>query len=233
VTHPLLELQAADTLTDQLHHRRSHLPEQAAVDAARAELEIAGGKRQTLQRRLDELEQVIARSEQRAHEIDLHRARLDKQMKTIIAPREAEALQHEIATLNERRSELDDAELEALEEQSQIVDEMVLAAESDPALQSAFDAASEIAAEATASIDAELESIAARLQNLRDGVDPALLRRYDEIRRNQVVAAAALTGRRCDGCYMDLSASEIDDVREAAAGSGLADCPHCGRILVL
>ena len=41
MTHPILELQAADTLADQLRHRREHLPEQdeAAVEALEGELD--------------------------------------------------------------------------------------------------------------------------------------------------------------------------------------------------
>jgi hypothetical protein len=34
VSHPLLDLQAVETLVDQLRHRRHHLPEQADLDAA-------------------------------------------------------------------------------------------------------------------------------------------------------------------------------------------------------
>ena len=41
MSQALLDLQAADTLADQLRHRRGHLPEQAAVDAAQAELDAA------------------------------------------------------------------------------------------------------------------------------------------------------------------------------------------------
>jgi predicted dithiol-disulfide oxidoreductase (DUF899 family) len=45
-------------------------------------------------------------------------------LKTVIAPREAEALMHEIAVLNERREALDDGELSALEEQAETEDDL-------------------------------------------------------------------------------------------------------------
>ena len=61
----------------------------------------------------------------------------------------------------------------------------------------------------------------------------ALLRRYDQLRKQNVVAAAALNGSRCEGCHLDLSAAELDDVRAQARAGGLADCPQCGRLLVV
>jgi predicted nucleic acid-binding Zn-ribbon protein len=233
VTHPILELQAADTLADQLRHRRQHMPEQAQVDASRSAHRDWEVRRDGLRRQLDELDAAISRSEAESHEIDLHRARLERQLKTVIAPREAEALMHEIAVLNERRGELDDTELGALEDQARIDDELVAHLGDQAALETAMSLADDAAAVAAAQIDEELAGIASRHDALRSAVDAALLRRYDELRRLHVVAAAALNGHRCEGCHLDLSAGEIDDVRAVASGGELPNCPHCGRLLVV
>jgi predicted nucleic acid-binding Zn-ribbon protein len=233
VTHPILELQSADTLADQLRHRREHLPEHDEVNAARGHLTDWERRRDGLRRRLEELEGVISRSESDSHAIDLDRARLEKQLKTIISPREAEALMHEIALLNERRGGLDDAELTALEEQAEIDDDLSAHADAEDGLRSALAVAEDTAAQASAEIDAQLAEIDARHDELRAAVDPVLLKRYDQLRSQQMVAAAALHGSRCEGCYLDLSAAEVDEVRAAARDGGLADCPQCGRILVV
>lgn len=233
MTHPILELQAADTLADQLRHRREHLPEQDEVAAARGRHADWERRRDGLRRRLEELESVISRSESESHAIDLDRARLEKQLKTVIAPREAEALMHEIALLNERRGALDDTELTALEEQAEIDDDLSAHASAEDGLLSALAVAEEAAAQASAQIDAQLAEIQGRHDELRAAVDPALLKRYDQLRSQQMVAAAALHGSRCEGCYLDLSAAELDEVRAAARNGGLADCPQCGRILVV
>lgn len=233
MTHPILELQAADTLADQLRHRRQHLPEQGDVDAARGRHTDWERRRDGLQRRLAELEGVISRSESDSHAIDLDRARLEKQLKTVISPREAEALMHEIAVLNERRGQLDDAELAALEEQAEIDDDLTAHATAEDGLLSALAGADETAAQASAEIDAQLADIERRHDGLRAAVDPALLARYDQLRTQQMVAAAALHGSRCEGCHLDLSAAELDEVRAAARDGGLADCPQCGRMLVV
>lgn len=234
MSHPVLELQAADTRADQLQHRRRHLPEQQAVDTAKAALHAWQREVDALTRTLDELDRAIAESESQSAALDEQRQRLERQMKTIIAPREAEALQHELATIAERRSQLDDGELEALEEQSRVDDELTERRRLEPELRGALEAASAAAGAATAEIDRELTDLAARHPELRSEVDPALLDRYDQLRRMHVVAAAALKGTRCDGCHMDLSASELDEARAAAAsGDGVTDCPQCNRLLVI
>jgi uncharacterized protein len=233
VTHPILELQAADTLANQLRHRRDHLPEQEQLAEARSRHADWERRRDVLRRRLAELESVISRAESESHEIDVQRTRLEKQLKSVFSPREAEALMHEIALLNERRGGLDDAELSALEEQADIDDDLSGHAEAEDGLTSAVAVAEEAAAQAAAQIDAELADIESRHEALRAAVDAGLLEKYDQLRGHHVVAAAALHGNRCEGCYLDLSAVELDEVRAAARDGGLADCPHCGRLLVL
>ena len=233
MTHPILELQAADTLANQLRHRRDRLPEQEQLAEARSRHADWERRRDVLRRRLAELESVISRAESESHEIDVQRTRLEKQLKSVFSPREAEALMHEIALLNERRGGLDDAELSALEEQADIDDDLTAHAEAEDGLTSAVAVAEEAAAQAAAHIDTELADIESRHEALRAAVDAGLLEKYDQLRGHHVVAAAALHGNRCEGCYLDLSAVELDEVRAAARDGGLADCPHCGRLLVL
>ena len=190
-------------------------------------------QRDALRGRIAELEATIGRTEAESHEIDTHRARLDKQMKTIISPREAEALQHELALLAERRSGLDDVELEALEEQSAIDDQIAAAALEEQPLTDAVGAATELALAAEAQIEADLAGIAASLDALRAAVPADLLARYDQARKQQMVAAAELQGHRCSGCHLDLSPGEVDIVKDATASDGIADCPNCNRLLVI
>ncbi len=232
MSHPILELQAAETMADQLKHRRQNLPEREQVQAARNELFRWDQSRALMHQRLDELGAQIEKSEAESHDIDKHRTKLEAQMKTVIAPREAEALQHEIATLNERRGSLDDAELGAMEEQTRIEDELTTLLGQEHALRSVLSACDATMSAAELDIDGELERIAGRLDGLRAKVDAGVLKRYDRLRQHFVVAAATLAGSRCEGCHLDLSAHEVDDVKDEIASSGVGDCPQCGRILL-
>ena len=56
---------------------------------------------------------------------------------------------------------------------------------------------------------------------------------YEELRaRKDGVGVAELQGRTCAGCRLELTAIELEQVREDVA-EGLARCEQCGRILVL
>jgi predicted nucleic acid-binding Zn-ribbon protein len=230
---PLLDLQSADTSADQLRHRRERLPERDAVQMAQDALNELEGRRLAFHGRLDGLAADVERAEAESHTIDEQRERLLKQLKTVIAPREAEALQHEITTLNERRSALDDAELEALEEQSNLEDELSLVLDEQPTLQSRLTEAESVLAVASADLESELSGLEAQLPTLRSAVSAEVLSRYDGRRKHDMVAAARLVGHRCEGCHIDLSAHEVDDVKDAIAEGGYADCPQCGRLLVI
>lgn len=233
MTHPILELQAADTMADQLRHRRDNLPEREQLQATKNALVRWNEARMVTRKRVEELGETIERAEADSVEIDGHLERLNRQLRTVIAPREAEALQHEIAILRQRRSELDDVELAALEDQSRADDELAALLEQEGALTEAFMAADQESTAAEADIDGELARIESRLEMLRAGVDKKVLKRYDRLREQHLIAAATLSGSRCDGCHLDLSAAEVDIVKDSAAKGGLADCPQCGRLLAL
>jgi predicted nucleic acid-binding Zn-ribbon protein len=234
MSNPVLELQAADTMADQLRHRRETLAERERVQATKNALLRWNEARTTVRRRIDELTTEIERIEKDSAALDKQRERLGAQLRTVIAPREAEALQHEIATLTARRGEFDEAELTAMEEQTRLEAELAGLLEQEEPLTAEYLAAEGALAAAEADIDGELARISDRLGGLRGAVDKTVLKQYDRLRKNSVVAAAGLTGTRCDGCHLDLSAAEIDEVRaDAAKRDGVAECPQCGRILVL
>jgi predicted nucleic acid-binding Zn-ribbon protein len=228
MTHPLIELQAADTMSDQLRHRRENLAERDALNA----LVRWDQSRTLIRKRIEELNDIVEAAERESAEIDKHRTKLQAQLRTVIAPREAEALQREIAVLSDRRSQSDDAELAAMDEQSRLETELADVLAQEPTLRDTYLAADAVLTAATRDIEGELSRIADRLAGLRAAVEPPLLARYDRLRQHHVVAAAVLVGARCDGCHMDLSAAEVDTVRDDTKAGKVAECPQCGRMLV-
>jgi hypothetical protein len=231
MTEELLALQAVDTTADQLTHRRSHLPELADATAARAARADWERRRDEIGRQLDELTAEIDSAEHDTGLIDRHRDRLNAQLRTVIAPREAEALQHEIKTLSDRRSALDDRELSALEQQAELDDQRATHLGLEPTTSAALEAAESALAAAIAEIDQQLAELGEQRAALRAGVPAQLLARYDSLRAALGVAVARLVGTRCDGCHLDLSAAEVDAIK-AVDRTELADCPQCGRLLV-
>ena len=233
VARQLTELQHLDTQSDQLKVKRERLDERerfAAVTGQLADWERVHLAHRT---RLDELEAVIERAEADGVTTLADRDRLEAQMKTVIAPREAEALMHEIDTINERRDELDDVELAALEEQSTIDDQLTEHLTREAALRGAVGAADAALAQACADIDSEVSDLASRRDEAAGVLSPAVLSHYEAVRSSNGVAVAALRGAQCTGCHLDLSAAEIDTAKDEAADAGYTDCPQCGRMLIV
>lgn len=229
----VLALQAVDTEADQLALQRGRHPLREELAAQTEQLKQWERRRSALRERIDELGAAIEEAEQRGAELSGHKTRLERQMRTVIAPREAEALMHEIATIDSERDELDMQELEALEEQAQRDDELAEHLRSEESIRSAARQADEAVAEAVADIDRQLTTLDERRAGLRGGVSDSLLATYDRKRAALGVAAAQLVGRQCQGCHLDLSAAEVDTVKEEAAATGVTDCPQCGRLLVI
>jgi predicted nucleic acid-binding Zn-ribbon protein len=231
--HDLLSVQRTDIAIAQANHRLVHLPE---IDGRRVAMEnlaaLVARRAEATDRHADSVT-AFARAEQRTAEIDVVVARLEGQLKTVIAPREAEALQHEIAALREERSALDDealAAMERTEEQESILAELEHAigdAERD------LDAAQVALREAQDLEQAQILQLTESRGAQILVVPSDLLARYEARRANRKDAVVAeLNGPTCGACHLDLSQTERDDLRRLA-GDEIPECPHCGCILVL
>jgi predicted nucleic acid-binding Zn-ribbon protein len=229
----LLALQAVDTHADQLGHRREHSPLRDDLASATTTMRRWEQQRLALRSRIDELGESIETAEQRGADLLAHRHRLEQQMKTVIAPREAEALMHEMATLTEQIDELDGHELESMEEQSALDDQLAAHLGDEEPLREAQRLADDALAAEVGDIDRELADLAVRRADLRAALSDVLLATYDRKRAALGVAVAPLVGKQCQGCHLELSAAEIDTVKAEAADTGVTDCPDCGRLLIV
>lgn len=229
----LLALQSIDTESDQLRIRLDRLAEREARAEQAAALEEWERTLDAGERRIEELNGIIEEAERTGEAHDAQKVRFEQQLKTIIAPREAEALMHEIETLDAQRDANETAELEALEEQSSLEEALVAHRAAEQGRRAALADADEALAVALAEIASLQDDIDGRRAAVRGELDDTTLRSYDRIRGQLGVAVARLEGKMCAGCHLDLSAAEIDTARETAVdGGGLSDCPQCGRILV-
>ncbi|HUS43570.1 MAG TPA: C4-type zinc ribbon domain-containing protein [Ilumatobacteraceae bacterium] len=229
----LLALQGVDTQADQLAHRREHSPLRDDLAGATAVMLTWEQQRAALRSRIDELGTSIEAAEQRGAELLAHRQRLEQQMKTVIAPREAEALMHEMDTLTSQIDELDGQELNSLEEQSTLDDRLSEHLGGEEQLRKHQSLADDAFAAEVRDIDNELAALVQRRIGLRDQLPDPLLVTYDRKRAALGVAVAPLVGKQCQGCHLELSAAEIDTVKDEAADTGVTDCPDCGRLLIV
>ena len=229
----LLSVQATDIALTQATFRRAHLPERDAFVAADAELKRITAQRDAVNTEIGALESEIASLETASHDIDEHVVRLEKQLKTVIAPREAEALQHEIAERKNQRSAHDDRELELMEQLEtkrasleELEREMGL-------LTGRRDDAARTLKAAIAVVDADIARLGEQRSAQSLVVPAQLLETYERKRKARPDGAVAtLTGPTCGSCHMDLARTEIDALRALPEGEH-PECPQCGCFIVL
>lgn len=229
----VLAVQGLDIAIEQANHRLTHLPE---IDRRRECMEsVAALERDIaeLERLTTEAASTLAASEREATEIESKIRRLEGQLKTVIAPREAEALQHEIATLNDARGQCDERGLGALEVAEMSGAERVKKDGELSASRAALESALSELRIAQEVIHAEIGQLASRRAATAAAAPVHLLSNY-ETRRKQSnrVAIAELMGAACGGCHLDLSQAERDQLRRLLDDE-IPECPHCGCMLVL
>ena len=229
----LLDLQGADTFLAQQVHRRKTLPELAAI-AERAERDTAlhadvvdvgtrlgdiGGEQRRLENDVEAVRTRAARDEQRL------------QLGGLPA-KELERLQHELTTLARRQSTLEDELLEVMEQREQ-ADAALAKLNSQHTVLNGELAELGVARDAAfAEIDAASTEQSAQRAAIAAELPDDLLALYERAREHGGgVGAAMMRHRRCEGCHIELSASELGAARSAEPDA-VVRCDNCRRILV-
>ncbi|CAB5031540.1 unannotated protein [freshwater metagenome] len=152
-------------------------------------------------------------------------------MKTVIAPREAEALQHEILTVNTELNTADEESLAFMEESEHIDSTLVVARAALVELRTAEVTATAALHEAEEYKKAEARDVEEKRQRLAETLDEKWSAAY-ELRRSQHkgIAVAKVKNHVCGGCHLDLSTSEVDLLKKETDEN--RECPNCARWLV-
>jgi uncharacterized protein len=229
----LLALQDLDSNIDALGHRRVRLAERAALKAAESGLLQIRRQLAAERKRAEDAQLQIEALEKSGQARDAKRARLEKQLKTVIAPREAEALMHEITILNTERSASDDQELELIDIVESAEAAVAEATAGMDAAEFAVEEARQSLAATEAELDQEVADLTVKRTDLASHFDAAIVTRYDRARhRADGVAIARIVNGHCGACHLDLSRAFIDKARHATS-SDPVDCEQCGRWLVV
>jgi predicted nucleic acid-binding Zn-ribbon protein len=229
----LLDVQADDRTLDQLAHRRRTLPEIATLEAIDGRiaklrdnivrLETQDGDMQREQRKIeadvDVVRQRVVRDQQR----------LDSGAGSA---KDLEHTQGELVSLARRQSDLEDQVLEVMERREAVQIELdgervefdKLSAEKDE-LTARRDAV-------FAEIDGDIADVTQHRAAMVATVPAELVTLYEKIRASSGgVGAAKLYRGRCEGCRLELSGTDLSELR-AAAPDEVVRCEECRRILV-
>jgi predicted nucleic acid-binding Zn-ribbon protein len=229
----LLEIAKLDERLSQLDHKAKSLPEHGEITTLDARAKVVANLIVAAQTECSDIGREVARAE---IDVEQVRTRLSRDESRLNAgqgtPKDLEAMQHEVATLSRRQGELEEVELEILErlEQSQkYLAESQREAnelnEKKAVLETTRDGSlAELGKEA--SIAKEMRGI------LASQIDSAFLALYTKISESvKGIGAAELYQRRCQGCRLEINATDIGRFRESSEDEVLR-CEECRRILI-
>lgn len=230
----LLEVQALDSDVLRLAHQRRTLPELAELRrlaVAAGELADALVAAETL---VSDLEADQARAEADLEPVRERLARNRRRIAdgTVADPKALNSMIGEVAHLEKRISDLEDAELEVMEalEEAAAARDRHRAGSAELARRQ-----DELAGrrdEQFAAIDSQVADRRQARAALLVGLPADLLALYTKIAgSHDGVGAAELVQRRCTGCRLEVNAAELRTFAAAPADEVLR-CEECTRILV-
>lgn len=229
----LLQLQEADLAMARLKERGEHLPEAATARSLAAAFAAARDAAVVRRTEASDLQREVRKIED---EVEWVRARAKRDADLLVggvgSAKQLLDLQHEIASLEKRQSDLEDAQLELMEraeaaaaaEAAAVAERDRLAAESEQARQAA--------ARALQELKAEYQQIRSRRADLEAQLPADLLRLYEGIRAKRGgIGAAEFADDRCGGCQLEMIPADLAALKAAPANE-VIQCEECGRILV-
>lgn len=229
----LLEVQALDTRTAQIAHQRASHPAHARVQELSARLADVESAVVTSRTAVNDLRREVAKAEADVEQVRSRatrdRARLEG---ASVSAKDAQALTSELETLARRQADLEEVELEVMErlEAHEKALEDLTSARDDILGQQ--EEATRVLEQQLADLDAQAAAVAEERAGRAEGLDAGLVALYDRLREQLGgLAVAALRGRRCEGCRLELNPSDVARLN-AAPEDEVVRCEECGRILV-
>jgi predicted nucleic acid-binding Zn-ribbon protein len=229
----VLDIQNFDFTTTSLNAKAAGLPEIAAIASLTIKANNARDLRIAAETELSDVKRELSRAETDVEQVVSRITRDEARLAsgTGVA-KELEQLQHELVSLNTRRSELEEVELEIMMRVDSIKERISTLQEEEAAL--ALEIADlEISKEnALTVIGADLSAAAQERAKTVASVNPELIALYEKIRgTNNGTGAAALIGNQCKGCHLTLNTIELQRIA-ALAEDEVSRCEECRCILV-
>lgn len=226
----LLDIALLETKIRRAEHARTHPAEADRISALAAqrteqaaELTRLTGVLEDTRTELDRLESDVTLATQR-------RDRNAQRLAESISPKDAQALEHEVASLERRLSDLEDTELDVM---ARVEDAEAAVAAQQALIDQTTAEGTALTARAKAAVaaaSAEVETLGRDRAAIASALPADLVAEYER-RAARGVGAGLLRRGTCEGCQMMLPSTELNRIRQAAEDEILS-CPECGGILV-
>lgn len=226
----LLDIAQLDARARQAEQARSNPPQAARVQELLAQRQTQSGELTRLLGVRDDARAELSRIEADVAVVDARAKRDADRLAAATNPKDAVGLEHEIASLERRKSALEDAELDVMERleaiESEVAAQEALVAQTNDEGARLSAEGKQAVAEATAVLDT-----ARRDRDAIAGTVAAdLLAMYERLAARGV-GAGLLHRRTCEACRMVLSGTDLQQLRQVREDE-VATCPECGAILV-
>jgi uncharacterized protein len=194
---------------------------------------------------LDAARESLASAEARRAEVHREQRRLEDQVATLTSriapeekrlyggsvknPKELSSIQHELELLTAQRSRLEDELVEVLDQVDAADSRQSEARETVTRLEALWQTQQNDLHQERERLNEAITGADARVARQKAAIDPPTLRTYEGLRRRKDgPVVVKIQGRTCSGCRIGIP----DAVRtRALAGTTLAQCPSCERIL--
>ena len=226
----LLAIAAFDVELARISNSRKQAQAESELEAASAETLRLSDSLIDARNAVGDLEMELGRAEADL-ELVGNRITKDKQLlRSTSSAKDAQGIEHELGTLDTRKSELEDAQL-------QIMELLELAQKNHEQLSQeklAADAQLATVQERISTELADLSSQAEKVQTERksaiSSIDQELAGAYER-KYSRGVAVGRLTGRDCGACRLSITATSFEELM-ALPSEELAECPNCQAFLV-
>jgi len=229
----IVDIQNFDFTTTSLNAKATVLPEIAAISTLAIKQDNARDLRIAAETELNDVKRELNRAETDVEQVVSRITRDETRLTSGTgAAKELEQLQHEIVSLNVRRVELEEVELEIMMRVDGIKERIKDLQEEEASL--ALEIANlSITKENTLTvIMSDLSAASQEREKTAASIDPELLKLYEKIRAgNNGTGAAALVGNQCRGCHLTINTVELQRIAGLAADE-LVRCEECRCILV-
>ena len=229
----ILDIQKFDLSTATLKNKAATLPELAEINTTTIKQNNIRDLRIAAETELSDVKRELARAEGDVEQVVTRIERDEKRLSSGTgSAKELEQTQHELGTLGARRAELEEVELEIMMRVDGIKERIAVLSAEEQELAMVIVDLNIRKENALASINTELETIAADRKATTQSVQADFLALYEKIREgNSGIGAAVLAGNQCKGCNLTLNTIELQRIG-ALAEDEVVRCEECRCILV-
>ena len=227
----LLDLQELDNHLAQVTKKSKNLPEAATLEELSTELASAKESQREKLGIVDELAAEVKRSESDVEMVQARIAKDTERLDHTSSAKDAQGLEHEIQSLRERLSSLEEVELEEMERLEQAEAELSGADQAVTELMSRVDEATQALDAAKAELEADYQVTTAKRTALAADIPSDLLALYEKQRERYGFGASLLQRGISSASGVALTESDLAQVR-AAAPDDVVLCPDSNAILV-